>query len=153
MVDYLRKDEKTGGIYIEDIRRLSLTYRESLGSLEKFYKGLKDGKVYYSECEECGYRFYPPRNICPKCGSGDIKWSVLSRRGILITFAEMNVKPLTHAHYDDYILGIGEFDGIKILGLIDGRYEELSIGLEIEWDVSIREPDKYPVIVFKPIRK
>ena len=153
MEDYMKKDEKTGGIYIEDIRKLSLTYRESLGILKKFYEGLKDGVIYSSECEECGHKFYPPRNVCPKCGSDRIKWVIPSRKGVLVTFAEMNVKPLTHGHYDDYILGIGEFDGVRILGLINGRYEELSIGMEIEWSVSIREPDKYLVIVFKPVSK
>lgn len=153
MTDSIKKDEKTGSKYIEDFRKLELLYKESLGVFDKYFQGLEEGKVYASMCRKCGSKVYPPRFVCPVCGSKEVEWFVIDKRGKLITYAEMNVKPVTHAHYDDYILGIGEFDGVKVLGIVEAKYEELSVDMEIEWDIKIREPENYPVIVFKPSKK
>jgi len=152
MSDYIKTDAKTGGKYIEDYRRLTLLYKESIGGFERYFEGLKKGVVYASRCRECSTIYYPPREICPKCKSSNVEWFTVNKRGKLLTYAEMNVKPSTHSHYEDYIVGVGEFDGVRILGLVNADFKELSVGLDIEWNVVERDPEKYPIIIFNPIK-
>jgi len=150
-MDYIKVDNKTGGKYIEDYRKLTLEYSISVGGLEKYFEGLKNGVLYASKCESCGSIYYPPRSSCGKCGSSDIEWIELGKEGTLLTFTEINVKPATHSHYDDYIIGIGSFNGVKVLGLVEAKYDELKIGMKIRYEIVVREPENYYIIVFTPI--
>ncbi len=150
----LRYDEKRGVYLYESIRALELKYTLGIGGLSKFYEALKEGKVLATKCTKCNTIYFPPQLDCPKCKSRDyVTWIEVPRRGKLITYTQINVKPASHAHYQDYIIGVGEFNGIKILALIlTDDLKKINIGMDIELVVISREPEKNLIYAFKPIR-
>jgi uncharacterized OB-fold protein len=46
-----------------------------------FYRGLLDRQLLIDRCGDCGHWFHPPRPICPKCWSRDIRPTPVSGRG------------------------------------------------------------------------
>jgi len=144
-------DEKSGKPILMDPREFKVRYRSSLGSLEKYYKELEVGRVVAVKCKECGSKYFPPRSYCPSCGSQDLEFFVLSSRGRLITYTEINVKPQTHSKYGDYIVGVVEVDGVKVVGHVKAKFKDLRPDQNVEIKVERREGDEYPRIVFKPL--
>ncbi len=53
---------------------------------EKF----NDKKLPYIECNNCKYNFYYPRNVCPKCGSYNIKINESNGNGTIYSYTVMN---------------------------------------------------------------
>ena len=81
-----------------------------------------------------------------------MKFFELSSRGRLITYTEINVKPQTHSHYPDYIVGVVEVDGVKVVGHVEAGFEDLRPDQAVEIYVEKREGDEYPRIVFKLVK-
>lgn len=46
-----------------------------------FYRGLLDRQLLIDRCADCAHWFHPPRAICPKCWSRDIRPAAVSGRG------------------------------------------------------------------------
>ncbi len=145
-------DEKTGKPILIDPRIFRVQFRSSLGKLEKYYRALEEGRILGTLCRECGYKQYPPRSYCPRCRSKDIEFYELPSVGRLLTFTEVNVKPQTHSQYPDYIVGVVEVDGVKVVGHVKARFEDLKPDKTVEISVEKREGDEFPRIVFKPIK-
>lgn len=144
-------DEKTGKPILIDPRIFKIGFRSSLGFLERYYRGLEEGKVFGTVCLRCGYKQYPPRSYCVKCRSKDVDFYELPKTGKLLTFTEVRVKPQTHSHYPDYIVGVVEVDGVKVVGHVDAKFEDIRPEQEVKIEVERREGDEYPRIVFKPV--
>ncbi|NWG75513.1 MAG: hypothetical protein HXY24_13040 [Rubrivivax sp.] len=49
-----------------------------------FYGYLKQGKVMGTRCSGCGVVSFPPKGLCPNCGSLDFSWIPMSGRGKLM---------------------------------------------------------------------
>ena len=87
-------------------------------------------------CDGCGLVFFPPREPCPGCWSGELSWQAMGGRGAVWTFTEVHV-----AFYDDtwaddvpYVVAVIELDeGPRLLaGLVEPDMERLSIGDRVE---------------------
>jgi len=144
------KDEKTGMPILEDQRVFPLSLRSSLGGLERFYRMLEEGVILGQVCSKCGYRQYPPGPICRACGSAELEERRVEGVGRLLTYTEINVKPRTHSHYPDYIVGVAEVDGFKVLGLVDSEFESIRPDMRVRLEVRIREPEKYHYVAIVP---
>ncbi len=59
---------------------------------EKFYSGLKEGRIIGSKCPECGRIFVPPSAYCPFCFTELTEWVEVPDEGF--------VYALTVAHVD-----------------------------------------------------
>ncbi len=143
-------DEKTGKPIILDEREFRIRYRSSLGSLERYYKALEEGVIYGVECRMCGWKYHPPTSICHRCGSKELEWVEIKGVGRLITYTEINVKPQTHSHYKDYIVAVAEFDGFKVVGHLNSKFDDVKPDIKVLVKVLKREPEGYPYIVFAP---
>ncbi len=152
-MEWISKDEKTGYPKLIDPRGYELKVDSSLGELERFYRGLEEGRLLATVCSGCGAKYYPPATRCRVCLSKDLRWVEVPRRGRLITYTEINVKPKTHSHYPDYIVGVADFNGFKVVGHLDSSFEGLRPDMEVEWRIVLREPEKYRYVVFKPIEE
>lgn len=146
-------DGRTGKpIYIDE-REFKVRYRSSLGFLEEYFRGLEEGRILAVRCMDCGARYYPPRSFCIECGSRNIRFYQLSDVGKLVTYTEINVKPQTHSDYTDYIVGVVEVDGVKLVGHVHAKFEDLKPDIDVSISVDRRDGDTYYRIIFKPLER
>ena len=87
-------------------------------------------RLLATECS-CGFRSFPPKEICVKCGKESnlrlVPYCGLGRSSMLVA----------HSHrisdFEDIIPGLVDIDGLTFpTRITDSRAEELSIGLEME---------------------
>jgi len=137
------RDEKTGALIWRDLRRLELRYELPVTGLREFLSGLAEGKLYATKCTICGAKYFPPRTRCSGCGSNDLEWVEVSRRGRLLSYTVVNVKPESYRDYPDYVVGIAETDdGFKVLAWV--RCEDISRlrrGVRVRLEVDRRRED------------
>ncbi len=149
------RDEKSGAILWRDLRPLTIQYMIPVGRLGKFLKGLVKGVLYGVRCSSCGAKYFPPRADCSRCGSSSMEWVEVSRRGRLLAYAVVNVKPESYQSYDDYVVGVAEMEnGFRVLAWIKcSDLRELRRGMEIEVKVSKREKDNAASYEIIPVKK
>lgn len=46
-----------------------------------FYRGLLERRLLMDRCTDCGHWFHPPRPVCPRCWSRDVRPTEVSGRG------------------------------------------------------------------------
>lgn len=51
-----------------------------------FWEAVEEGKLRLSSCPVCAKAFFPPSNICPRCGGRDIEWVAASGRATLYSY-------------------------------------------------------------------
>jgi uncharacterized OB-fold protein len=86
---------------------------------------LNEGKLMGCRCLKCGERYVPPRPLCVKCSSPDLKWMEINGRGRLVAFTCIAIAPpfMMAQGYDrkhPYISGVVELDDG---GRVDARIE------------------------------
>ncbi len=52
--------------------------------LHEFYARLKRGTVAARQCRSCAAVSFPPRGLCPRCGSAEAGWLELNGTGTLL---------------------------------------------------------------------
>ncbi|MFC1683661.1 Zn-ribbon domain-containing OB-fold protein [Candidatus Zixiibacteriota bacterium] len=63
------------------------------------------------KCSECGYVAFPPRLICPGCGSKEFKAMKLSDTGTILTYTVIRVAPSQFTDEAPYAVAVVELDG------------------------------------------
>ena len=146
-------DMKTGVALWVDQREIKLRFLISTEKTKQFFNALADGKILATKCRRCGTIYFPPQPDCPKCKESDMEWIELSKEGKLLTYTQINVKPYSFSHYDDYIVGIGELpEGVKITAWIREKDPtKLRVGMKIKLEVVKRQPENYYIYEWVPI--
>ncbi len=99
------------------------------GELEVHADGT--GSLLGSRCRSCGAHFFPIREACSGCLSGDLETISFSTTGILYTYSI--VRQSTPEFEVPYILGYVDFpEKVRIMGQISGEADDLSIGMPME---------------------
>ena len=80
----IMRDEKSGAILWKDLRSMTLQYIVPIGRLRKFFEGLARGVLYGARCLSCGARYFPPRADCSRCGSSNMEWVKVRKKGKLL---------------------------------------------------------------------
>ncbi len=91
-----------------------------------------------SKCQRCGALFSPPRPICVKCHSKEMKWVEMKGKGKLAAFTAIKVAPTImmqegYGRDNPYCSGIVELEeGVKIsariLGVDAQHPEKIAVG-------------------------
>jgi len=147
-------DMKTGVAQYLDQREIRLKYIISIEKCREFFNKLIDGKVMATRCNKCGEIYFPPQYSCPGCRVDDLGWIELSREGVLLTYTQINIKPYSFSHYDDYIVGICRLpEGVNITAWIRERDpRSLRIGMRMRLEVTKRMPEGYYTYEWVPIK-
>jgi len=103
-------------------------------TIDQFYKFIGEKKLMAAKCNSCGLLLVPPRPMCSKCLSTDLKWVELKPRGKILTYTVIYVAPKQFETLAPYAFGIIELeDGPKLPGMIkDVKFEDLKVGMEVE---------------------
>jgi len=85
------------------------------------------------KCVGCASISFPPRIVCPQCGSREFETVKLSDRGKILTYTIIRVPPHQFVDQAPYAVAIVELDdGVKLTGqVVDCNFEELSIGKRV----------------------
>ena len=104
------------------------------------------------DSRKIGEKFFPPQADCPKCQESNMDWIPLSGKGELLTCTMIFVKPTTHAHYDDYIVGIAEMEeGVRVLARIKiDDPKKIRPRMRLSLSVVKREPEGFLTYEFIP---
>lgn len=139
------EDERTSLPLYISLREFPIRYQIGVAKIQKFFEGLKEGKIYATQCNNCGEKFFPPRVDCPKCLNSNVNWVPINCEGELLTYTVINVKPPSFAHYKDYIIGIARLkDGLKVLAWVNlDDPKKLKLGMQLRLTVTKREPEGY----------
>jgi uncharacterized OB-fold protein len=119
---------------LKSSRTLQITYNMPISRTSKFWKGLKEGKVYATTCKKCGKLHFPPVADCGDCGSSDMDWTELDGTGEIVTFTQVFVKPASFSEESDYIVAIAELnDGVRALAWLTGaKREDVDVGMKVK---------------------
>mgnify|MGYP000151674538 CR=1 FL=1 len=86
-----------------------------------------------SKCSKCGKVLFPPRIICPACGSRNFTLTHIGNEGKVVTYSVIRVAPsqfVDQAPYTVAIVDLGE--GVNILCQIaDCEPDEVKIGMDV----------------------
>jgi uncharacterized OB-fold protein len=86
------------------------------------------------KCTSCGYICFPPRLICPRCGSREFAKTKLADSGKILTYTIIRVAPHQYVDQAPYAVGIAEQDdGVKLTAqIVDCNFEDLKIGMRVK---------------------
>lgn len=131
-------------LYIS-LREFPLRYQLGVSRIQRFFEGLKEGKIYITQCNICGNRFFPPRADCPKCLNPNLNWIQLDPEGELLTYTVIYVKPQSFAHYKDYVVGIAQLkEGIRVLAWVNiDDPKKIKPNMKVHLTATSREPEGY----------
>ena len=53
---------------------------------QHYWDGAKEGELRLQQCKSCDKIYFPPRALCPECGSRDVKVDKASGKGRLYSY-------------------------------------------------------------------
>ncbi|UCH31056.1 MAG: Zn-ribbon domain-containing OB-fold protein [Candidatus Bathyarchaeota archaeon] len=134
------------------MRELPLRFQFGTTKIQKFFDGLKEGKIYMTQCEKCTQKYFPPQADCPNCPDSSMNWVPLDGQGELLTCTMIVVKPSTFAHYDNYIIGVAQMkEGVRVLAWLridDPR--KITPKMKVRLTTAKREPEGFITYEFVP---
>jgi len=98
-----------------------------------FYKFISEKKLKAAKCCDCGTVILPPKPMCTKCFSVNLKWIEINTTGKLLSYTVIHVAPEQFQSMVPYIVGIVEFEGgLRLPGIIKGvPFEQVEIGMKL----------------------
>ena len=105
-------------------------------TISSFYKFVSEKRLMAAKCNECGAEFLPPKPMCTKCFSTNLKWIEVDGKGKLLTYTIIYIAPEQFQDMTPYIIGIVEFNnGLRLPGIIRGvKPEVIKIGMNLKID-------------------
>jgi hypothetical protein len=132
-------------------RPITIAQEIPIGRTVKFWEGLKDGKVYATECCKCGKLYFPPSADCPGCICSEVNWVELSSEAEIETFTHIVVRPTTFLQQRPYTVAIGRLkEGVKVLAWLSGfKLSQVKVGMKVKL-VAKTTQDGNPTYEFVP---
>jgi len=87
-----------------------------------------------NQCKKCTKKFFPPRLICPECGSRDFKDTKISEKGEITSYTIIRVPPSQYKDQAPYAVGVVKLDdGVNVMGqIVDCDFEDLKVGMRVK---------------------
>ncbi len=102
--------------------------------LPRFWRKIKYRyNLIGTECENCGKKFYPPRNLCPECRrKSKIKEIELGEFGTILSYTVIHDASEHYKLQKPYIVGLVKLDsGAVVTSQIVGNPDEIEIGMKV----------------------
>lgn len=110
-------------------------------TISSFYKFASEKRLMAAKCTECGTEFLPPKPMCTKCFSTNLKWIEVDGKGKLLTYTIIHIAPEQFQDMTPYIVGIVEFkNGFRLPGIIRGVKPgiiKIGMSLKIDFEESV----------------
>jgi uncharacterized OB-fold protein len=124
-------------------------------TVSSFYRFVNEKRLMAAKCNECGTVLLPPKPMCTKCLSTNLKWIELEGAGKLLSYTVIYIAPEQFQSLTPYTVGIIELkNGLRLPGMIRGvDPEKITVGmnLKIDYDTSISSQwPAWPRYFFRP---
>ncbi|MCJ7721768.1 Zn-ribbon domain-containing OB-fold protein [Candidatus Bathyarchaeota archaeon] len=125
-------------------------------TISSFYKFVGENRLMAAKCSECGNVLLPPKPICTKCLSTNLKWIELEGAGKLLSYTIIHVAPEQFQSMTPYNVGIVEFkSGLRLPGMINNvTPEKLKVGMELKICFNTSTSAQWPAwsrYFFRPV--
>jgi uncharacterized OB-fold protein len=118
---------------------------------EGFWEGIKNRKLVFQRCKDCGKWSHPPRVMCDKCKSFNMEWVESSGKGKIYSFVifTKEVHPAFKVPYEVVLVEMDDEEGVRIVSnMVDCELDEISIGMPVE--VTFKDvTEEWPLPFFK----
>lgn len=143
-----KKYIKIEGPFIDSIP-LIYKHKIPIQKTEKFWTGLKEGKLYATRCVKCGTVYFPPQGDCPIDMNSEMEWVELPKDGVLEAFTKVYARPQGYEEFDPYGVGIATLsNGVRVMGWVEPPDEKcIKVGDKVE--AGVRELKGRHIIVLK----
>jgi uncharacterized OB-fold protein len=74
-------------------------------------------RLTITRCRNCGGTWFPPRELCSTCASGDVEQTVTGTRGVAYASTVVRIGPA--AFRPPYVLSYVDISGVRILAHVD----------------------------------
>jgi uncharacterized OB-fold protein len=125
-------------------------------TVSSFYKFVSEKRLMAAKCNECGTVLLPPKPMCTKCLSTNLKWIELEGAGKLLSYTIIHVAPEQFQSITPYTVGIVELqNGLRLPGMIrDVDAEEIRVGMNLKIDFEPSTASQWPAwprYFFRPL--
>lgn len=125
-------------------------------TVSSFYKFVSEKQLMAAKCNECGTVLLPPKPMCTKCLSTDLKWIELEGAGKLLSYTVIYIAPEQFQSITPYTVGIVELqNGLRLPGMIrDVDAEEIRVGMDLKIDFDTSASSQWPAwprYFFRPL--
>jgi len=107
---------------------------------------LAAGKLALQICAACGDKaVFPPRAVCPHCGSTDLRWQAASGGGTVYSTTIVRDRPENGGDRNIALIDLAE--GARLMSRVEGlRPDQVRIGMRVK--ARIAKTDAGPLLVF-----
>jgi uncharacterized OB-fold protein len=125
-------------------------------TVSSFYNFVSEKRLMAAMCTECGTVLLPPKPMCTKCLSTNLKWIELEGTGKLLSYTVIHIAPEQFQSITPYTVGIVELqNGLRLPGMIrdvDPKEIRVEMDLEIDFDTSASSQwPAWPRYFFRPL--
>jgi uncharacterized OB-fold protein len=120
-------------------------------TISSFYNYVSQKQLMAAKCNECGNILLPPKPMCTKCLSTDLKWVEIEGTGKLVSYTVIHVAPIQFQSVAPYTVGIVELkNGLRLPGMIKDEHGEnisadkVKVGIKLEIDFDPEAPTEWP---------
>lgn len=121
---------------------------------EPFWEAVKQRKLVFQRCKECGAWSHPPRVLCHECGNRDMEWVESSGKGRIYSWVvfEKEVHPAYKVPYEVVLVEMEKEEGVRIISNMEGTEpHEVQIGMPVEL-VWHEVTDEWTLPFFKRVK-
>ena len=125
-------------------------------TISSFYQFVREKRLMAAKCQECGVELFPPKPMCTRCLSTNLKWVEVFGNGKLLSYTIIYIAPEKLQKLVPYTIGIVELrKGLRLPGMIRGvKAEEIKIGMNLKIDFEASTSSDWPVwsrYFFRPV--
>ena len=118
------------------------------GPAAVYRDNLAAGKLALQICAACGGKaVFPPRAVCPHCGSTDLRWQAASGGGTVYSTTVVRDRPENGGDRNIALIDLAE--GARLMSRVEGLPpDQVRIGMLVK--ARIAKTDAGPLLVFDP---
>ena len=125
-------------------------------TVSSFYRFVSEKRLMAAKCNECGTVLLPPKPMCTKCLSTNLKWIELEGAGKLLSYTVIYIAPEQFQSITPYSVGIVELqNGLRLPGMIRGvDPKEIRVGMDLKIDFDTSASSQWPAwprYFFRPL--
>ena len=111
---------------------------------------LDAGRFRLQQCGDCSRHIFPPRELCPHCGAGALRWTPARGTGSVYSTSTIARKPDAGGSYNVALIDLDE--GVRMMGRVEGvAPESVAIGQRVHAYVGSK--DGRGLVLFAPLRE